>query len=223
MSPVSISFRSANIPKTAAPVTKDIEKETLVVISPLHSSPIDVLRDVRDYERQRQRTKKNVALAKMKERKERGALWAQWGDNPKSPAVHSARASWFGGKDNRNIWDDDNEIEEKDHLEVEHSPRVAFRTHDVRREVKLTDLVTSRKSRKIVGTSSSACHPLAGAYLSPCFAEEDFEVIPAPRTVIVMDDFVAHDMDVDESWEYVYGENEKARGPSYAQIVSTGK
>lgn len=164
MSPVALSFRSANILETAARVSKDIEKDTLVVISPLPSSPIDVFRDVRDYEHQRQRTKKTAALAKVKERKERGALWAQWGDKPKSPAVHSARGSWFGGKDNKSLWDNDNE--EKDQLEVEHlpsSPRVAFRTDSVRSEVKLTDLMTSRKSRKIIGTRSSAYHPLAVA------------------------------------------------------------
>ena len=49
----------------------------------------------------------------------------------------------------------------------------------------------------------------------------DFEVIPPPRSVIVLDDFTINDMDLDGSWEHVpRGEDEKRNSLSYAQIVS---
>jgi hypothetical protein len=39
-----------------------------------------------------------------------------------------------------------------------------------------------------------------------------------------LDDFTVHDMDVDEPWEYVDGDDsEKVDGPSYAEIVSSAK
>jgi len=54
--------------------------------------------------------------------------------------------------------------------------------------------------------------------------EGDFEVIPLPRQVIVLDEFTVHDMDVDEPWEYVDGGNrEMVDSPSYAEIVSATK
>jgi len=202
MSPASLSFRSNML--DAVP-RKGAEKDALVVIPPLNNSPIDVLRDVRDYERQRQHSKKSAGLVKAKERKERStALWAQWGDKAKSPAARAARGTWFGGKDNRAVWDADNDMDEKDMIDVEHvvPPRVIV-PDIVRSEVKLADLVTTKKSRKAVGG--------------------DFEVIPAPRNVIVLDDFSAQDMDIEEPWEFITGEDEKAHGPSYAQVVSSAK
>jgi len=61
---------------------------------------------------------------------------------------------------------------------------------------------------------------------SPDFdiSEGDFEVIPLPRQVIVLDEFSIHDMDIDEPWECVDGDDDgKADGPSYAEIVSAAK
>jgi len=203
MSPTSLSFRSTML--DAVP-KKGADKDALVVIPPLNNSPIDVLRDARDYERQRQHSKKSAGLVKAKERKERGlAVWAQWGDKSRSPAAKASRGSWFGGKDNRPVWDADNDMDEKDVIDdVERvAPSRVIVPDVVRSEVKLADLVTSKKSRKAVGG--------------------DFEVIPAPRNVIVLDDFSVQDMDVDEPWELVTREEEKARGPSYAQVVSTAK
>jgi len=199
MSTASLSFRSNMLSATTA------KKDTLVVISPLNNTPIDVIRDVRDYQRQRQHTKKSSGQAKAKERKERSAAqWAIFGDKSKSSTTRAARGSWFGGKDNRTVWDDEHDIDEKD-IEVDHvvsSPRVTV-PDSIRSEVNLADLVTSKKSRKLV--------------------EGDFEVIAAPRNVIVLDDFVSQDMDLDEPWEYIYGEDEKANVPSYAQVLSKAK
>ena len=52
----------------------------------------------------------------------------------------------------------------------------------------------------------------------------DFEIIPLPRPVIVLDEFTVHDMNVDEPWEYVQDhDDEKVDSPSYAEIVSATK
>lgn len=151
MPAASLSFRS-NVLDAAAAVPKN--KDTLVVISPLNNGPIDVMRDVRDHERQRQHTKKSAGHVKAKERKERGAAqWAVWGEKAKSPTARAARGSWFGGKDNRAAWDDEHDIDEKE-VDVDHvipSPRVTV-PDSVRSYVQLADLVTTKKSRKLVGT-----------------------------------------------------------------------
>jgi len=205
MSPTSLSFRSANIPETTNPVSKGPEKD-IFITSPL-LNPIDVLKDVRAYERDRQRVKKAAELVKAKQRKEKDTVagrntWAPWGDKIKTSALKSERTSWFGGK---GLWEDGKG--EKDQLEVEQPAtpiRVTSEKDSLAGEVKLADLVTSRKSRKN--------------------KEGDFEVIPLPRQVIVLDEFSIHDMDVDEPWEYVDGHDDrKVDGPSYAEIVSATK
>lgn len=217
MSTASLSFRSNMLNATTA------KKDTLVVISPLNNTPIDVIRDVRDYQRQRQHTKKSSGQAKAKERKERSAAqWAIFGDKSKSSTTRAARGSWFGGKDSRTVWDDEHDIDEKD-VEVDHvvsPPRVTV-PDSFRSEVNLADLVTSKKSRKLVGTVPSQRYLII--ILTCFFTEGDFEVIAAPRNVIVLDDFASQDMDLDEPWEYIYGEDEKTNVPSYAQVLSKAK
>jgi len=208
MSPTSLSFRSANIPETTTPVSEGLEKD-IFITSPF-CSPIDVLKDVRAYERERQRVKKAAELAKTKERKERGTVpgrnaWGPWGDKSKTTVARS-EISWFGGK---GVWDSENENEnvEKGQLEAEWpaTPVRPMSKEDCLGEVKLADLVTPAKRKNKDG---------------------GFEVIPLPRQVIVLDDFTVHDMDVDEPWEHVDGnenENEKVDGPSYAEIISATK
>jgi len=203
MSPTSlISFRSANIPETTT-VSKGPEKDTFIT-SPL-CSPIDVLRDVRAYERERQRVMKAAELVKAKERKERGTVagrntWGPWGDKPKTAVVRSGKTSWFAAK---GLWDSDNEKGEKE-FEGPGTPTRRMSKEDcLGGEVKLADLVTPSKRKN---------------------KEGDFEVIPLPRQVIVLDEFTVHDMDVDEPWEYVDGGNrEMVDSPSYAEIVSATK
>ena len=61
------------------------------------------------------------------------------------------------------------------------------------------------------------------------YPADDFEVIPHIRSVIVLDDIAnVHDMDLDEPWEHIYGE-EKASDSvgkfgrlTYARVASTG-
>jgi hypothetical protein len=152
MSPSSLSFRSANIPETANPVSKGSEKD-IFITSPL-LNPIDVLKDVRAYERDRQRVKKAAELVKAKQRKEKGTItgrntWAPWGDKTKTSVVKPEKTSWFGGK---GPWE--YEKGEKDQLEVEQPATpisVTSEKGSLAGEVKLADLVTSRKPRKNKG------------------------------------------------------------------------
>jgi len=56
---------------------------------------------------------------------------------------------------------------------------------------------------------------------------DDFEVIPHIRSVIALDDVDnVHDMDLDEPWEHIYGEEKVSDGkfgrPSYARVAGTG-
>lgn len=56
---------------------------------------------------------------------------------------------------------------------------------------------------------------------------DDFEVIPHIRSVIALDDVDnVHDMDFDEPWEHIYGEekvsDDRFGRPSYARVAGTG-
>jgi hypothetical protein len=54
-------------------------------------------------------------------------------------------------------------------------------------------------------------------------ADSDFEVVPHVRSVIVLDDIVAHEITIDEPWEHIYGdkpEDSLAKTPSYAKILA---
>jgi len=56
---------------------------------------------------------------------------------------------------------------------------------------------------------------------------DDFEVIPHIRSVVALDDVDhVHDMDLDEPWEHIYGEENASDGkfsrPSYARVAGTG-
>jgi hypothetical protein len=154
MSPTSLSFRSANIHETTDIVSKGPEKD-IFITSPL-LSPVDVLKDVRAYERDRQRVKKAAELVKARERKERSTFagkntWSPWGDKTKTSVAKLGKSSWFGGKGS---WDGENEKGEKDRLETEQFAtllRVASEKDSLDGEVKLADLVTSRKPRKNKG------------------------------------------------------------------------
>jgi hypothetical protein len=58
---------------------------------------------------------------------------------------------------------------------------------------------------------------------------DDFEVIPHIRSVIALDDIaIVHDMDLDEPWEHIYGEEKTSDSVSkfgrltYARVAGTG-
>jgi len=194
-----LSLRSKNVPeKTVSPAATTKLPEKQPFIAPPLSSPIDVLRDVRAYERDRQRVKKAAELAKTREMKSRNAIerrnrWGPWADKPKKTVVRTGKTGWF-------LWKEaaEGELEKVEQLEADSPPTPAA---PKRGEVKLADLITPQKPRKTKGG--------------------DFEVIPPPRSVIVLDDFTINDMDLDGPWEHVpRGEDEKRNSLSYAQIVS---
>jgi hypothetical protein len=92
---------------------------------------------------------------------------------------------------------------------------------DSRHEVPLAALVTTRKPRKGRGmccpslaTSKQRSHNLV--------TEGDFEFVPHVRPVIVLDDVMTPDVEVDEPWEHVYGNDDEYpdKDPSYATIAS---
>ncbi|KAF9469552.1 hypothetical protein BDZ94DRAFT_1206141 [Collybia nuda] len=84
-------------------------------------------------------------------------------------------------------------------FEPDTEPRVAISS---RLEVPLSALVTTRKPRK--------------------GREGDFEIIPYVRPVIALDDDMTHDVEVDEPWEHIYGDDDDQldNEPSYATIAS---
>jgi len=200
MSPNSLSFRSVNIPETGTTISDGPAKDTFIT-SPL-CSPIDILKDVRAYERERQQVKKAAELVRAKQRKESRTVagrntWSPWGDKPKTNVTSSGYISWFRGN---GLWDNE---EEKVQLEVKRpvTPiKLMSKEDSLRGVVTLADMVVPGKRKD---------------------QEGDFEVIPLPRQVIVLDEFTIPDIDVDEPWEHVRGDHkEKADSLSYAEIVS---
>ena len=153
MSPSTLSLRSENVPEktvSSTPMTKQPEKQPFMTSAP--SSPIDVLRDVRAYEHDRQRVKKAAELAKMREIKSRNAFehrnrWGPWGDKPKNSVVRTGKTCWF-------IWKDaaEGEPEKVEQLEADNSPTPVS---SKRSEVKLADLITLQKPRKTKGKTDT--------------------------------------------------------------------
>lgn len=151
MSPSSFPFRSANVPEIASPASKGTEKVS--TSSPL-SSPTDILKDTRAYEHGRQRVKRAAELIRAKERKETAAgrnIQGPRVDKPKSSIVRAnKKTSWFAGTEVKAFWELDNEKQP----EVEHTTmpvNAISETDGFQDEVKLTDLIVSRKPRKIKG------------------------------------------------------------------------
>ena len=219
MSPSALSLRSKNVPeKTMSPAATTKLPEKQPFIAPPLSSPIDVLRDVRAYEHDRQHVKNAAELAKTREMKSRNAIehcnrWGPWADKPKKTVVRTGKTGWF-------LWKEatEGELEKVEQLEADSLPTPAA---PKRGEVKLADLIMPQKSHKTKGKTYPI--PPSVTYRLCTFVSTggDFEVIPPPRSVIVLDDFTINDMDLDGSCEHVpRGEDEKRNSLSYAQIVS---
>ena len=86
-------------------------------------------------------------------------------------------------------------------------------------------VLSQRKLRKLNGTFPQYyLEETLTLFFSPV---DDFEVIPHIRSVIALDDVDnVHDMDFDEPWEHIYGEEKVSEGkfgrPSYARVAGTG-
>lgn len=237
MSPIVAAVQPSIQSKSQSPADKTNSRETDTE-SPLPSSPAlpPTLKDVRAYEHDRQRAKKAAEQVKLKARKassKQGGWTRAFYDTRKrgsSAGLPSQKDKllrveeidcWERLADSRN-----------DLRDVEIGER---RGPGVLPEVKLADLVTSKKPRKAKGMCviylHSGSRPLS---LYRWNLEGDFEVIPHIRSVIVLDDFaISQDLVIDEPWEHIYGESESEDDntiasapqtpPSYASILSTTK
>lgn len=164
---------------------------------------------MRSYEHDRQRVRRAVDFAKMRAR--RGQWSSKFDDPPKDTsarkltqwALRETDSSSEGGF----LFDFDQDTE----------PQV---TVDSRLEVPLAALVTTRKARK--GRGMYHFRALRERMLNVSVIEGDFEIIPHVRPVIALDDDMAPDVEVDEPWEHVYGDDDEHpdKEPSYATIAS---
>lgn len=113
--------------------------------------------------------------------------------------------------------------------------RNVTKSTSVSAEVKLADLVTFRsKPRKGLGLGSRSRFSYRMSTDVLLAAEGDFEVVPHVRSVIVLDDAATRDIEVDEPWEHIYGEDNvnvnggaslsgsvtPTKAPSYADVLS---
>ena len=125
---------------------------------------------------------------------------------------HGRQAGFFGRKAT------EGKLEKVEQLEADSLPTPAALK---RSEVKLADLIMPQKPRKTKGKIYPI--PPSVTYHLRMFVSTggDFEVIPPPRSIIVLNDFTINDMDLDGSWEHVpRGEDEKRNSLSYAQVIS---
>ncbi|TFK42096.1 hypothetical protein BDQ12DRAFT_353060 [Crucibulum laeve] len=188
----------------------EVENTRLGAISPipLPANP----KDVRAFEHNRQRLKKAADLVKMRARKEQSLTYTGRVLEKSASALEKERER--ERERERSIRAD--ELEMVDGPMMMPPPRRRHPTDEfvlpeTKREVKLTDLVVTKKARK-------------GKDLT------DFEVIPHIRSVIVLDDAISHDVELDEPWEYIDGvddddsEKEDPREQSsYAKVAALGK
>lgn len=105
-------------------------------------------------------------------------------------------------------------------LDFEHNPKFQV-TADSRLEVPLEALVTTRKPRKGKGMCYSP-GDFRKRMFNASVTEGDFEIIPHVRSVIALDDDTTPDVEVDEPWEHIYGDDDEQpdKELSYAAIAS---
>jgi len=164
--------------------------------NPASSADVAGGKDSRTWEHDRQRTRRAADFVKMRTRK---SQWAPRSDNAKRAS--GARYSLDGDEACEDV---PAAVPLEDTRDAKYAELDAL--GDSRLEVPLAALVTSRKSRKGKGLG-------------------DFEFVPSVRSVIALDDNVIPDLDVEEPWEHVYGDDNEdfpsvSKGPSYAAVAS---
>ncbi|KAF8079205.1 hypothetical protein FPV67DRAFT_1467872 [Lyophyllum atratum] len=195
--------KSSSAASAATPVTAPTDENA----SPAKSPVIPDIKEDRAREHERQRHKKASGFVKTQARKE---LQAQGGFTVKPYERHSTpRTVARFEDDGEEPACEESEVDWDDVSSPVRSPRVEQEREPVsgRPEVPLADLLISRKPRH--------------------GREPDFEVVPPIRSVIVLDDSAAPDIDFNEPWEHVYADDSDAsephaheREPSYAKIAS---
>ncbi|KAG6917373.1 hypothetical protein DXG01_002748 [Tephrocybe rancida] len=201
-SPVSRSATSAPTDENAVPPSSK---------SPA-LSPVPSLKESRAREHDRQRLKKAAALLQRTARKTQlpvpGACWPTKAHTPHTGSVRGPGVRVDDNEEEQGV--EENEVEWGD-VTSPLSSRVADELGAIERpEVALSDLLisSSRKPR----------HSRVA---------RDFEIVPALRSVIVLDDFSVPELDPDEPWEHVYASDASespAPAPtpelSYAKIAA---
>lgn len=204
--------------------SKETENETFSLSSPT-SPTLTSNKFLREYEHDRQRTKKAAELVKARARKEQG--WA-------TKLRGSRRGAGTGvfSEKNKKLRDED-VADSLDGIalalgESKGNARSDTSLFVSRSEVKLLDLVTPavRKPRKGKGMSS-VFHigTLVLTASTLLIAEGDFEVIPHVRSVIVLDDNTSKDLDMEDTWELIHSDEEEGsvKTPSYADVITLSK
>jgi len=157
-------------------------------------------KEVREYEHHRQQVKKAAETAKLRVRKLASATKQLSLSQPRAPTskVRKGLGILVDVADPVEPLPDSGKANEE---ELQASPERKL-------EVNLGDLIVTRKSPSRKG------------------AENDFELIPHIRSVIILDDNQPHDIDVEEPWEHItgveddQGYKDNAKGISYAMVVA---
>jgi len=157
-------------------------------------------KETRAHEHHRQRLKKTAETANLRVRKLASATKQLSLSQPRTSANKVRKGSRSSG-DVADV--DDVPVYDANHV-VEQPELISGRL-----EVSLADFVVTRKTRKGI--------------------DNDFEVIPHVRSVIILDDNQPHDIEIDEPWEHINGVDEDHRRSdpvkpsSYAMVVAQAK
>jgi len=155
-------------------------------------------KEVREYEHHRQQVKKAAETANLRVRKLASATKQLSLSQPRTPTSKVRKGLGLLV----DVADTDEPLPDTGKANKEEPQAPPER----KLEVNLGDLIVTRKSRK--------------------GAENDFELIPHIRSVIILDDNQSHDIDVEEPWEHITGVDDdpgykdNAKGISYAMVVA---
>ncbi|OBZ68635.1 hypothetical protein A0H81_11539 [Grifola frondosa] len=161
-----------------------------------------VVKAVRAYERERQRTKKAVDWERTRERRER-----QRNTGGHAARICTRHCRGASGRHSRRMREgNDDERESEGTCGEPHSPDASARSAGSSDEVDIARLIRPAKARK---------SKLA-----------DFEIVPNIPSVIVLDDYTMAEPEMDEPWEHIMVDEleEKAitvEAPSYARVVAS--
>jgi len=192
-SPISHGISNPPSIKTTDQASNGKENAGVGATSPI----LSYVKEVRAFEHDRQRVRKATDFVKKRMQKAQ-----PWGAKPLTPKKGLASAApsenIMAFRDEARDLDIPAALPRKYEIEDEYDvPSLSSR-----REVRLTDLVVARKSRKT--------------------KDGDFEIVPHLRSVIVLDDNASYEMSLEEPWEHIEGadvDNPDSE-PSYAKVAS---
>ncbi|PFH49802.1 hypothetical protein AMATHDRAFT_41299 [Amanita thiersii Skay4041] len=186
------SYLASNTKQRSSSPSATLDISAKQVLQPVNATSTLPLKEVRAYEHSRQRAKKTAEFANLRAKKTQ-ACRSTARKQPLQPRI-SKRAVFKALQfDDTEVIDDYPLFYGVKDVEEPNIPRV-------RHEVRLTDFVVTAK-KNIRGS------------------ENDFEVVPHVRSVVVLEDN-PQDIDIDEPWEYIDSMDEPTLPISYAKVVS---